>query len=411
MKRTESRRRLSLGADRLLGPGALAFALVLSSLLVLVSCGVTHELDREAFEEVRPRRIAVLPFYSTEPNERDIERALYAREVFQEQLTILPFAFLETVVVDARLKHSGLELQQAAHVWEPERLEVLGVDAVLIGEIDPYSATDFGLFSKEGLSGRFQLVSVPTGRRLWQAEYSLNNFGGLLLGSGQVIREIRRFANSSDEIYIAAVDEFTADVVAVFPSDAVKEDWQTESLEIRSFEVTPSRQGTLRTGDSFELRLEGTTGMRVSARCGPFHKIPLFEVEPGRYVGSHIVVRGEQFTMSDFEAVLSSPFGGVIMETVSAAAPIQADSRPPAIRSVTASADGQRIEFDLEEPRDAVKFVLETRSGTWREGSSPTFDLSDGEQPSEPLFGYVIDAVGNRSRSIPVGSTKKGEES
>ncbi|MEQ8765942.1 MAG: hypothetical protein RL885_18635 [Planctomycetota bacterium] len=376
---------------------------------LLAGCGVNQKLHRAAFENAKPRRIAILPFHATGDGEREAERAAYTRRVFHEQLTIQPFAFLSLPFVDARLHQAGLEEQQPIDSWKRADLADLGVDAVLAGEMDGYSATDVGLFSREGLSGRFALLDAEDGRVLWEAEHSFNNFGGLILGSGQVIREIRRFANSSDEIYVRAVEEFVSDVVETFPGDRVEEEWRDQLLAIDDFLVDAERS-VLRAGDQIEIRVEGTPDMRVSVHCGDVHRVPLFEVAPGSYRGSHVVVRGEAFEVSEFEAVMSSPFGGVMAQRLEIDWTIRADSQPPELEDVTLNESTRRIAFQVGVPSDAVRYVVESRSGVVAESEQSAFDLPS-DLPKGPLYAFVTDAIGNRSRSFPVRIAEEGAES
>ena len=395
-----------LGKLRLMGIHLLA-------VLTTAGCGVRTTLHREAFDRAAVQTIAVLPFSVADGDSDERRRAQYVRQVFVDRLSALPYAFLETSQVDRRIRGTELSATEALNLspQQASRLRrALRVDAVLLGELSPYYATNLAVYAGQRLAGRFRLISLKDAAVLWEAEHTYQSHGGLLVESGQVIRELRRLANSSDEVYMAAVAQFVDDVVGAFPRDVAKQRPRRE-LKITSFRVKPTRGAVLRLGDRIDFRVDGTPGMRVVCTCGPSMRIAMFETAPGIYEGSHVILAGEQFETNEFSATLSSPFRTAVTVPLRSERPITADTRAPRIVSLTLRKDRGTAEFRVDDPADAARFRLERRGQVVAEADGPSVGIPPGVQPGE-LRGVVLDSHGNRSAAVPLtvpaGPEKEG---
>ncbi len=132
-----------------------------------------------------PRSVAVLPF-GGDPARwlgagQDDPRPVVRRAMYNH-LSSLPFSDLELYETDARLAEAGLtgpEDVARAVADEPGRLhEILGVDAVVVGEVTHFDRAFAGIVSQAAVGCTVRMTALPSGKLLWRAEHVSRGFGG-----------------------------------------------------------------------------------------------------------------------------------------------------------------------------------------------------------------------------------------
>jgi hypothetical protein len=136
-----------------------------------------------------PRSLAVLPFRSlvgegrvegsqklllTLREKKEASPEVLAQEMrlaFFGQLAQLPFEHLHPVHIDARLEAEGLLTWEGLHSRTPEQLgRVLGVEAVIFGEVTHFDYYYAFLYTQLASGLRLSMYSTSTGEALWQYE-------------------------------------------------------------------------------------------------------------------------------------------------------------------------------------------------------------------------------------------------
>jgi len=133
-----------------------------------------------------PRSLAVLPFsgdptaWALPPDTEDPR--LVVRRGMYNHIAALPFADQELFDTDARLASAELDSPEAVAALlesDPARLhELLGVDAVVLGEVTHYDRTFVGVVSQAAVGCRVRMVALPSGKLLWRAVHVSRGFGG-----------------------------------------------------------------------------------------------------------------------------------------------------------------------------------------------------------------------------------------
>jgi len=91
------------------------------------------------------------------------------RLAFFGQIAQLPFELIHPTRVDARLKAKGLMSWDAIKALAPEQMrDLLGVDAVIFGEIIHFDYIYGFLYTQLAAGLRLEMISTTTGETLWR---------------------------------------------------------------------------------------------------------------------------------------------------------------------------------------------------------------------------------------------------
>lgn len=190
--------------------------IALASLAALAGCGgVSYHVAKDV---PAPQSIAVLPL----PGDAAPGVRAAARSLLHSRLHARGYLTPELTWVDHVLAGRGWLTDpdhfDAAHVPPAQLAEALGVDAVLIGREVDESRFNFVLLRRQRVTGAFRVVAAD-GRDYWTAEHGAGSFGGLLLGSGQVITELRAQGDHGTSMAsLALVDQMIAEAADTVPS-------------------------------------------------------------------------------------------------------------------------------------------------------------------------------------------------
>ena len=236
-----------------------------------------------------PRTVAVLPFtgaparWEAAPAGQDPRQAL--RVSFYNHFSSLPVTDLELAEVDRRLREAGLAdpaAQAKALAEDPGRLRsVLGVDAVVTGEVSHFDRVWLGIASLVSVGCEVRMTSLRDGGLFWRARHVARGLGGgvsespvgLVVGALTAIWNLRH-----EELYSQTDDLFREMVATIELPDRVPPRPDTPSITLFAA-LHPDRP--LRRGEEVRLRLVGDPGCDAYADLGTFRThIPLQPLGP-----------------------------------------------------------------------------------------------------------------------------------
>lgn len=148
----------------------MKIARMIFGLIFLIGCAAAIPyqitnffIDEQAINELRAKRIAILPFNSTVS---DYSSARKVTDEFNLQLGKLGvFEIVERVNIDKLYKEQDLDPGRIDQTTAVKIGKMLGAHGIILGEVTQYTK------GKVGISIR--LVNVETGKHIWQAKDTL----------------------------------------------------------------------------------------------------------------------------------------------------------------------------------------------------------------------------------------------
>jgi hypothetical protein len=354
--------------------------------------------------------VALLPF-EARANDREAQvRLELFRSIFHSYLSDRGFHVLTPEYVDGRLRRARIDTPGQARAAGAAQLgEVLGVDALLIGDRIGVSSFNALLAYQRSLSGRFSLVSTGDGQELWRAEATEYDTGGVLIDSGQVIQAVSdTVAVGRDTAYVRLCQLFCRQVTATLPKVIHAADGSEPAPEIASVAVTQGRIGTLRAGDAILVEVAGTAGARGTFDLRPLRAgLVLVEGGPGRYRGVYTVLPGEAAPSVTVSVRLTNAFGRDARKDAGGTLAIDAapPAAPPTVRVVRAGA-GVEVSWDAPEGEAPAAYQV-FRSPTPGRGFEPVGRTPERrwvDERATPEARYQVIAVDDHgNQSFPAG--------
>lgn len=167
-------------------------------LLGCAACSGPKAYVRPGFLEQPPRRVAVLPFVitypydvagDTLPPEAHIVGRDLLRKVFYYGFAPYGYEDLQLEEVDELL--SGAWGPWEAGAWQersPQLIgELLGVDALIYGDLTRLMHFSTPLYTETSLAGVLRMVDAKTGEELWRQRVKAAERGGAAMQKGQVV--------------------------------------------------------------------------------------------------------------------------------------------------------------------------------------------------------------------------------
>jgi len=366
-------------------------------LFVANGCGKPNvTLDELALDRIDLRTVAVLPFQSTESAPGDADRTEFLRRVIADELASTHgFAVLSPARTASLLRHHGIATPSRSADWKFDQMKPLSVDAVLVGDVEPYTRLQTFLYTRETVSADLRLVATNTNKPLWTGHYEMNTRGGLLLENTQIITWLRSLTNTSDEVFAERVYEFARTIVATIPMPH-KKAGESPKPPFEKLECTIRGDAPLRDGDLIELFAIGPHGMTVVAQFDDTYSVRLAEESRGMYRASWLLSRGIEERWTGVTFHLIAPWGERDDQTHPI--DIHIDSAPPELKSATLAPDA--IVVEAHRPDEVQMYLLLNGAETIATSSDPRFDLP--ADVSGIWFCAAIDDAGNQSYPLPV---------
>lgn len=220
-----------------------------------------------------PDSLAVLPFGgdpsnwqlapATEDPRTTVRRGIY------NHVAGLPFTDQELFDTDARLATLEINNYHAAAAAldnDPRRLyALLGVDAVIIGEVTHFDRTFAGVVSQAAVGCTVRMVALPSGELLWRAVHVSRGFGGgvSITPIGLAMSALSSLWNLREEQLLREADTLFREMAATIRVPDTPGIART-APHLTLFTVEGG-DAVLREGDPLGLRIVGTPGARATA--------------------------------------------------------------------------------------------------------------------------------------------------
>ena len=205
-------------------------AATIGSLMVLMllfgGCATQSAYTKQSFTPPfmygnYPKTIAVLPFVN---DTRDQDIADLMRIVFYCHLSVQPFEDVELHVVDRKLK--TLNVTDAADIQRlPARElgQLLGAEAVVMGEIKEFERVFLGVYSQLSLGASIVVIDTRSGRKIWQDDYTVRvHEGGVPLTFLEIpFVSLRSGLNLTDKAKVRAADDLSRHLTMRIPAPVI----------------------------------------------------------------------------------------------------------------------------------------------------------------------------------------------
>ncbi|MBI3825974.1 MAG: DUF799 family lipoprotein [Candidatus Rokubacteria bacterium] len=351
-----------------------ALAAVLALAVAAAGCasaGGGRLLDVSAQE--LPRTLAVLPFVpkpEKEEQTRVLSRMIYGA------LSATSYDVIKPQVVDERLVRAGLADPAAVRMRPPAEIaRLLGVDALLYGELTHYDRLFLGIYAQVSAGASIHLVDARSGLTLFErTEVETSREGGLPTNVVSAFITVVQAAMKLREIeLIRACDDLVRDLLKGLPTPPAGEARRPPAFVAL---VSDGEGRLLKAGDTVSVVAQGKPGVIGSFDVVPLARnLALEEREEGVYVGRYTVKPGDNATDVYVQARLADTAGRV-SEREDVLGRFSIDTAPPA------TPKGLRVSLD------ARGFVL-----AWELGAEPDLAGYRVYRSDSALTGFVAAAT------------------
>jgi parallel beta-helix repeat protein len=274
-----------------------------------------------------PRTVAILPMVNRTHSDQAFD---VVRRTLYNHFSSLRYTDLELYEVDAKLKEAQLTNAEEVAKTSPARLgEILGVDAVMYGEITHYDRIYAGLYSQVSVGARLTMVDTKTGKVLWKGEHTARKHQGGFATTpvGLILTAVSTAMNVREIELFRTSDDLFRTMVQAIPSPTLGEARRPPKITILVHDAVGRPK---KTGDLIRVAMEGEARMQASFDIGDFKKnIPMREESYGSYVGEYRVLPGD---MTE-EAIISGQLtddAGNSSRWIDVLGTVTIDTEPPA---------------------------------------------------------------------------------
>lgn len=311
--------------------------------LVLILCGCAPKVKSLiAFDPAQPIRIAVLPFHQVERGK--IIPESYSPNIFIDNIPLLSSKIQETPasliqgIVETELRKNGFDLLSNAFVRtqlghhgfvegskvkvdelrnaEEKRLgELLSADAILYGSVSKWRRRYWGLESSTTVGVELKLVSAADGREIFVSE-----------GEDTDVRGITGIPTGLFSLIFEPIRALDSDNILKLGERLVKRMLKPLSIKDRDDYLNsagPAIYGAVHTDrvsekESLVVLLLGSPEQEGQFSLSATQRYPLYEIEPGKYVGNFRLIQGERLELKEVVVTLKDRFGRKVAKTLPA---------------------------------------------------------------------------------------------
>jgi len=254
-----------------------------------------------------PLSTAVLPFVDLSGSK---EGGNAMRKGFYNHFSSLPFKDMELYKVDDLLAKAGLTDPEVIRKTPPQKLgEILGVDAVIFGEVSDFDKYFAVLYSQVAVGAEVKMYDAKTGNFLWSGKHKVRKHeGGVSTNPVGIIATVIATAlNVRDIQLLRANDDLFRDMVKTIPTPSLAQAKRPPVITL----LTQDTKGLpKKAGDEIKVVIQGTPNMQASFDIGQYRKrIEMQEVEPGGYYGVYKVVPGDNIEKAIVTGYLTDDSG------------------------------------------------------------------------------------------------------
>ncbi|MDA8126849.1 MAG: DUF799 family lipoprotein [Deltaproteobacteria bacterium] len=287
----------------------------------------TYQVD-PYMEKNRPHTVAVLPFFDQSRSKQGFETV---RRGFYNHFSSLPFRDMELSRIDDLLKKADLTDPEQILKTSPQKLgEILGVDAVVFGEISDFDKVFLVMYSNVSVGAEVRMYETKTGHFLWSGRHVARiHEGGLSVSPvGIVATVVATAMNLRDIQLLRACDDLFREMVKTIPVPALAEALRPPTISLL---IQDTKNQPKKAGDEIRVVLQGTPRLRASFDIGQFKKrIDMQEQAdaPGAYLGVYRVLPGDNVENALITGRLTDDAGN-FSEWVDALGTVTLDTKPP----------------------------------------------------------------------------------
>ena len=298
-----------------------------------------------------PRSVAVLPFVDLSKSKEGFD---VVRRGFYNHFSSLPFTDMEIYRIDSLLKKAGLTDAEAIRKTSPQELgRILGVDAVVLGEISNFDKLFLVIYSQVSVGAEIKMYDTKTGNFLWSGKHTARKHeGGIATNPiGIVAVVIATALNMRDIQLLRANDDLFRDMVKTIPVPSIAEALRPPTITL----LTQDSKGLpKKAGDEIKVVIQGTPKMQASFDIGRYKKkIEMKEVEPGGYYGVYKVLPGDNIDKAIITGYLTDDSGNT-GQWIDAVGSVTLDTTPPdKPQNLTAVGRNKLILINWEKPQAA----------------------------------------------------------
>lgn len=238
-----------------------------------------------------PKSVAVMPFTDLSKSKEGFDTV---RRGFYNHFSSLPFKDMKLHIVDNLLRKAGLTDPEVISKTAPQELgKILGVDAVVFGEISNFDKLFAVMYSQVSVGAEVKMYDTKTGNFLWSGKNVVRKHeGGISTNPiGIIATIIATSMNVRDIQLLRANDDLFRDMVKTIPVPRIAEMLRPPTITL----LTQDSKGLpKKAGDEIKVVIQGTPKMQAYFDIGEYKKhIDMLEIEPGGYYGVYKVVPGD----------------------------------------------------------------------------------------------------------------------
>lgn len=279
-------------------------------------------------EKHMPKTVAVLPFVDVSQSQQG---ASAVRKGFYNHFSSLPFKDMELKQVDNLLEKAGLVDPIEINRKTPQELgSILGVDAVVYGEISNFDKLFAVMYSQVAVGAKIKMFDTKSGELLWTGEHTVRlHEGGISLNPIGIAATIVATAmNVRDIQLLRACDDLFRDMVKTIPTPTTAEALRPPEITLL---VQDTKNIPKKAGDEIRVVIQGTPKMQAWFDIGDYKKhIEMHEQSdtPGVYLGIYRVVPGDNIRKAVITGYLRDEVGGTA-QWVDAVGTVTLKTTPP----------------------------------------------------------------------------------
>jgi len=239
-----------------------------------------------------PHKVAIVPFVNKTSNP---EAGSIVRKMFYNFFSSLNYLDLEPFVIDDNLKRN--ELYQAIVSGEAVSAaqlgELLGVDAVIFGEVLSLGKTYALVYSDNSAGLKAKMVRCDSEQTIWELEHNIHIQDGdvPLSLTGLAATIVKTAITHHNASHLQAAAELCMQMVATIPD---REGVSEPPPKIVAL-VHNAGGKLLRPGDLLKVAMIGEKNQKASWSIPPLAKnLLLKEKEPGVYIGAYRIRRKDR---------------------------------------------------------------------------------------------------------------------
>ena len=243
-------------------------------------------------EEKLPHKVAVLPFSNKTSNP---EGGDTVRKMFYNFFSSLNYIDVELAAIDNSLKSTALyQKLTAGEEVSPQTLgKVLGVDAVIFGEVTSLGKIYALIYTDNQAGLRAKMVNCKSGEIIWELEHKIHIEDGDIPLSpiGIATTVVKTAISHRQATHMKAASELCMQMVSTIPNPPAI----SEPPPLIEAMVHNGAGKLLTPGEYLKVALIGEEGRTAAWSLPPLVQgLPMREKEPGVYIGAYRIKPGDR---------------------------------------------------------------------------------------------------------------------